>query len=55
MGFAPGGFFIQAPKPFGNNTFFLLLFVPDRAFSPIHHLIGTDNTIMAPTQETFEK
>ena len=55
MGFTPSGFLIYAPKPFRNNTFVLLLFVPDGTFRLVHHLIGTDNAVMAPTQETFEK
>jgi hypothetical protein len=45
MGFAPSGLFVKTPK----------LFVPNRTFGPVHHLICTNDAIIAPVQGTFEK
>ena len=53
--FTPGGFLIQATELFRDNALLLLLLVPYWTFSFIHHLIGTDDAIIAPVQETFEK
>ncbi|UCH23038.1 MAG: hypothetical protein JSU83_07475 [Deltaproteobacteria bacterium] len=42
-------------KPFSNNTFFLVLFVPSRPFGFVHHIIGTDNLVTDQDQEIAEK
>jgi len=54
-GLAPGGLLIQATEAFRNKALVFLLFVPDRTFCSVHHLIGTDDGSIAPVQETFEK
>ena len=55
IGFAPGGLLIDAAQPLGDNALLLLLFVPDRAFSLVHHLVGTDHPVPTQAQEIAEK
>ena len=55
IGFAPGGLLIDAAQPLGDNALLLLLFVPDRAFSLVHHLVGTDHPVLTQAQEIAEK
>ena len=55
VGFAPRGILIDAAQSLGNNTLILLFFVPDRALSLVHHLVGTDHVVLTQAQETAEK
>jgi hypothetical protein len=55
IGFALGGLLIDAAQPLENNALLLLLFVPDRAFSLVHHLVGTDHPVPTQAQEIAEK
>jgi len=55
IGFAPGSFFIQSPQFFGYDAFILLLFMPDRALSFIHHLIGAYYPVIGQAQEITER
>ena len=53
--FAPGGLLIDAAQSLGNNTLLLLVFVPDRAFRLVHHLVGADHPVLTQAQEIAEK
>ncbi len=53
--FAPGGLFIQAAESIRDDALVFLFLMPDGSFGPIHHFISTDDAIIAPVQETFEK
>lgn len=52
VGFAPRGILINTAQSLGNNTRILLFFLPDRALSLVHHLVGTDHVALTQTQET---
>jgi len=52
---APGRFFVEATQTVGYDALVFLLLMPERPFGPVHHLISTDDVIIAPVQETFEK
>ena len=52
---APGRLFIEAAQPIGYDTLIFLFFMPDGTFGPIHHFVSTDDAIIAPVQEIFEK
>ena len=55
LGFAPGGLFIKATQPFGNNALILLFLVPDRPLGPVHHLVRANNPVLTQAQEIAEK
>ena len=55
LGLAPGGRFVDATQPFGNNALILLFLVPDRTFGAIHHLVRADNPVLTQAQEIAEK
>ena len=55
IGCTPGGFFINASKSFWDEAPFFMFFMPGGALGPVHYLIGADDPITAPVQETFEK
>ena len=55
IGFTPGGLTIDTAKPFRDNAFLLVLFVPNRPAGFVHHFIGTDNFVSAQAQEIAEK
>jgi hypothetical protein len=54
-GFTPGGLFVDAAQPFGNNALILLFLVPDRTLGFVHHLVGADNPVFTQAQEIAEK
>ena len=55
VGLAPGRFAVDAAQTLGNDTFFFLLFMPNRPLGFGHHLVGADNFFTAQVQETVEK
>lgn len=55
VGFTPRGCAIDPAKPFGNDSFFLMFFMPNWPFGFGHHFIGTDNVLTGQVQEIAEK
>ena len=55
IGLTPGGLFVQATQPFRYNTFIFLFFMPDRAFSFVHHFIGANHPVIGQVQEIAER
>ena len=53
--FTPCGLAIDASKPFGNDIFFFMFFVPYRPFGFVHHLVTADDGVLTQAQETVEK
>ena len=51
----PSRLFVEATQSVGYNALVFLLLMPERPFGPVHHFISTDDVIIAPVQETFEK
>ena len=55
IGLAPCGLKIDAAKPFRDNAFLLLLFMPKMSLGFVHQFIGTDDRISAQDHKPDKK